>query len=265
MRKINPLVAFIWLLLILFLSLLFMDILPLFFLFLSSLIPYFFFPSGTWRIYMKYSIITSLLIILFNLFLVQGGNVLIAFYFIHITQDSLVFSISMVLRFLSIVSAFAIFSSLVPLDDTIQILEKLRMPQKAIVSIALSLRFFPVVLGDSKNMLDALRARGIDFNKKGIRKRIEERLPLLSSLLMISLERSINIAEALEIKGFPSEKRIRWKELKLNPKDKIISSIFIFDVFLSLFYLFLNITELQILSSVIPLIVVLGRCEYAEV
>ena len=265
MRKINSLVAFIWLLLILFLSLIFNSLLPLSLLFLSSIIPYFFFPSKTWRIYMKYSVITSFLIILFNLFLMQSGKILITLYFIHITEDSLIFSISMVLRFLSIVSAFAIFTSLVSLDEQIQLLEKVRIPQKAIVSLALSLRFFPVILEDSKNMMDSLRARGIEFKERKIKKRIGERLPLLSSLLMISLERSINIAEALEIKGFPSENRVRWKRAKLNIKDKFIVFIFIFDILLSLFYLFFNIPELKILSPLIPLIIVFGRCKYAEI
>ncbi len=265
MRKINPLVVFIWLILIVFLSLIFYSPLLLFLLFLSSIIPYFLFPSKTWRIYMKYSLITSLLIILFNLLLVQNGKILISFYFINITQDSLIFSLSMVLRFLSIVSSFAIFSSLVSLDEQIQILEKLKIPQKAIVSLALTLRYFPVILEDSKNMMDSLRARGIEFREKKFRERIRERLPLLSSLLLISLERSINIAEALEIKGFPSKKRSKWRDMKLSAKDKIIVSLFLFDIFLSLFYLIWNVNYLGVISSIVPVAILLGRCGYAEI
>ncbi len=214
---------------------------------------------------MKYSLITSLLIVLFNLFLVQSGKILLTFYFITITQGSVIFSISMVLRFLSIVSSFAIFSSLVSLDEQIHILEKLRVPQKAIVSLALTLRYFPIILEDSKDMMDALRTRGIEFRGKKLRKRIADRLPVLSSLLMISLERSINIAEALEIKGFPSKKRKRWKDIKLNMRDRIIISLFIFDFLLSLLYIFWDVEYIGIISSIVPAAILFGGFRYAEI
>ena len=264
MRFVNPVVVFVWLVLIIFLSLIFDSILPLFLLFLTSFVPYFLFPSQIWKVYMKYSLITSFFIVIFDLFLVQGGRVLFAFYFIQITSDSIVFSLSMVLRFLSIVSSFGIFSSMVTTEQQIRILEKLKIPQKTIISLIISLRFFPVVFNDSKNMMDALKARGIEFKGKKIRDRIKERLPLLTSLLMISLERSINIAESLELKGFPSDKRTPWSDENLRLRDRIIVVTFIFDIFLSIFYLISNIGGMDIISTLIPILIVFGRCKYAE-
>ena len=126
--RINAMVVFIWLILIVFASLIFNSFFLLSLLFISSLVPSVFLDFKKYARYMLYSLFAVLFIFVFN-------TILMGF-------SSLMFSTTMTLRLLSITSAFAIFSLTVDFEHMILLLEKLRFPQKSVVSLSLSLRFF---------------------------------------------------------------------------------------------------------------------------
>ena len=242
--KINPLLAFIWLLLVLFLSLLLYEQIPLLILLGASIIPVAFIGTKVWASYMKYSFFSAIFIFLFNL--------------LFLGLDKLDFTIAMVIKFLAITSAFAIFSTVADFEDMIDIAERLKLPRKAVASAAISLRFFPQVLRDAKEINESMLARGIRLEGEKLSDKIRARVPALSSLVLISLERSILAAEALELKGFPSEKRRQWKRTKMGAREMIIAAVLLFDFAFILFAILRPFANSSLIASLIPAILVLG-------
>ncbi len=220
--KVNPLVLFIWLALIVFLSLIIVNLFSLIVLVVSTVLPIIFCRKREYFTYMKYSLLSVILIFFFNMILLGPSK--------------LEFTISMVLRLLSISSAFSIFSALTEFEDIIRVMETFRIPPKTVFSFGISLRFFPVVVGDARAIHEVMIAKGAPLNGKKFKDKILSRLPVLESMINLSLDRAINIAEALEIHGFPSEKRRRWRKIELNGFSAFAFYLLISDFFLAVVY-----------------------------
>lgn len=220
--EINKFVVFIWLILIVYLTLIFSSPYILFSIFLSVLTLKILMKSDLWHTLMKYTLYFSIFILIFNMLLgTNGETVLVEWYFIKITYESIVFSSSMILRLIIIMGAFAIFNSNVGMEDLINILEKLRIPHKAIMTFSISLRFFPIMLEEARDSLNALKLKGLPIYSGSLRDRIRSRYPAMAAMLNMSMERAIQIGEALETKGYPSNSRRAWKVIKLNILQKL--------------------------------------------
>ena len=242
--KPSPITLFIWLLIITYLSLIFSTPYFLFILFLSTYIVKIFIESHLWNKFMKYSLYLLFFIILFNIFLMQNGiHKILETSWLTITWESIAFAFSMALRILLIMGAFSIFNSNVNMDEIIEILDKLRFPQGTLITIALSLRFFGIIAEDASQSADVLRVRGVQLSSGKIRDRIKARYPVMLSLLNNSLERGIQIAEALETKGFPSRKRKPWRRISFPPREILLTSFLILAAFLATIFLIRGMGE----------------------
>ncbi len=238
-RSINPPLLFIWLIVVIYLTLLFSSPYFLFLLFLSLFIEKLFLESYLWKRFMGYSLYLLLFMVLFNLLLVQKGeHVILQLPLITITWESLSFAYSMGLRIIIMMGAFAIFNSNVSMDELIEILEKFKFPQSSLITLALSLRFFNIIAQEASDSLQVLSLRGFNVSSGKLRDRVKSRYPAMVALLNNSLERGIQVAEALEIKGFPSKTRNPWKRLRLSAKDVSIAILLLFDAIIATVLLF---------------------------
>jgi energy-coupling factor transport system permease protein len=68
--------------------------------------------------------------------------------------------------------------------------------RRSVLAVALATRLVPALERDAAGLVEALRGRGVE--PEGLRGRAR----LVSPLLAGSLERSINLAEAMEARGF---------------------------------------------------------------
>ena len=230
--KIHKFLIFMWLILIVYLTLIFSSPYILFSLFLSVFVVKLFLKSPMWNTFLKYTVYMALFILLFNILLNPNGTTLIfEFCWIRITLESIVFSLSMLLRLMVIMGAFAIFNSNLHMEDIIEVLEKLKFPSKSVMTLALSLRFFPLIMKETKETMEVLLSRGLSIS--GIREKIYARYPVITAMVGNSLERAIQIGEALEVKGYPSSKRRMWKNHPLNPIQKFAIFTFIFTAVVS--------------------------------
>jgi energy-coupling factor transport system permease protein len=149
-----------------------------------------------WLFYMKIALWISLFIVIFNLLMWQGGDtLLVSFWSLRITLESLLFGLIMSLRMAVIISAFAIMSLIISPRESMQLMRKFKIPARSVFMTSLSLRFFPALLEDVEALTEVQKARGAKL--KGIRGKGPVLLPLLSN----SLERSISAAEAIEARG----------------------------------------------------------------
>ena len=101
----------------------------------------------------------------------------------------------MSLRMAVVISGFALMSLIISPAESLRLMKGLRIPARSIFMTSLSLRFFPALLEDAQAISEAQRSRGASL--KGIRGKGPVLLPLLSN----ALERSVDVAEAIEARG----------------------------------------------------------------
>ena len=97
------------------------------------------------------------------------------------------------LRLAAVGLAFAAYALLLDHDRLVQ---AAGFARRSVLAVALATRLVPALERDAAGLLEALRGRGVET--AGVRGHAR----LLSPLLAGSLERSVNLAEAMEARGF---------------------------------------------------------------
>lgn len=238
-HNLNPLCKLAWVIAVSFLSLVFSNPLYLLALFMST-IPLVLSAKivREWLPFMKFAAFLCLMIIVINaLFSHSGKHVLysISFNFplitgLRITVESILFGVGMSIRILTIISVFTILTLTVHPDDIMLAMMKLRLPYRSVLLTSLSTRFIPTLIKDVETIGDAYRSRGLELDKKGFAGKIKNRMPIVMALLSNSLERAVQVAEAMESRAFGSEeKRTFYKDVNLSRTDyAILTSSFVF-------------------------------------
>jgi energy-coupling factor transport system permease protein len=110
------------------------------------------------------------------------------------------------LRLASVGLAFAAYALLLDHDRLLQAVRFAR-------PLALATRMLPTLERDAAGFVEALRGRGLDVS--GVRRRAA----LLSPLLASSLERGLNLAEAMEARGYGRPGRTRVAQPEWHAVD----------------------------------------------
>ena len=93
------------------------------------------------------------------------------------------------------------------------------------MTISIALRFIPTILDESYRIMKAQSSRGVDFSH-GFMKRIRAIVSLIIPLFVSAIERSDELANAMEARGYdPKAKRTHYHKLKFSYHD--IIAIFI--------------------------------------
>lgn len=136
-------------------------------------------------------------------------------------------------------------------NDLTDAIERLLKPLKLIglgsavhtmsMMMTIALRFIPTLIEETNKILNAQKARGADLESGGLVKKVKALLPILIPLLISSVRRAYELAEAMECRCYNGGKgRKRMKRLRLSFRD-IISFIilisFIACVILSNFFI----------------------------
>ncbi len=208
MHKMDPRSKLVLSLIYTISALLFNEIIPLFFIFLS-LVP---------------------IILLGKLFKqwiksIRGLSFLIIFIVVLDTLFiSFSFAIAMIFRILTMVSAFSIFFLTVDPNDLALSLISMKVPYEFAFSFSLAFRFVPTIAYEAQNIIDAQQSRGYEMQQKGLINQIKNLFPLLIPLIICSIRRAFNVAEALESRGFGSDKeRSYYHTIKYSLKDWIFT------------------------------------------
>jgi energy-coupling factor transport system permease protein len=234
-HQLNPLTKLAWVMSLTVLTFILDHPLALLCLFLVTLLPVI--SAGIrreWASFMKFSLFLCLTIIIINvLFSYHGAHVLwkmpvrIPVVGVpQITLEAIVFGLSMSLRLLTLISAFTIFSLTVHPDDILQSMLKLKVPYKSVLVASLSTRFVPLLMDDAGRIRDLQRSRGLETDRGNILRRIKNQAAVLVPLLSNSLDRTVQLAEAMEARGFGSgHKRSFYKPLKLTGVDRLALTV----------------------------------------
>jgi energy-coupling factor transport system permease protein len=119
---------------------------------------------------------------------------------VDVTSEEIEEALFQSLRLVAVGLAFAAYALLLDHDRLLQAGGALR---RSALAIGLATRLFPTLERDAAGYVEALRGRGVEV--EGLRGRAR----LLSPLLAGSLERSLNLAESMEARGFGRPGRTR--------------------------------------------------------
>jgi energy-coupling factor transport system permease protein len=112
---------------------------------------------------------------------------------LDVTREELHNGLFQGLRLTAVGLAFAAYALLLDHDRLVQ---GARFARRSVLSVALATRLVPTFERDAAGLVEALRGRGVEVT--GTRGRAR----LLAPLLAGSLERALNLAEAMEARGY---------------------------------------------------------------
>jgi len=139
-----------------------------------------------------------------------------------ITLEAIFYGVAMCLRLLAIISAFAILTFTVHPDDLMLSMIKMKLPYKSVLVTSLSTRFVPTLIDDVERITDVQRSRGLELDKGRLPQKIRDRMSIIIPLLSNSLDRTVQVAEAMESRAFGSgTKRTFYKEIRMSHIDVI--------------------------------------------
>ena len=107
-------------------------------------------------------------------------------------------------RFLAIISSTSVFFVTTSPDELEQIMKWLRVPRDIVFAFVTAVRFIPVVMLDAFQIMDAQKSRGLEFERGNIVKRVRNMVPILIPLVVNSVIRSGELAEAMESRAYGS-------------------------------------------------------------
>ncbi len=228
-HRLNPFCKILWLVSILVLSLI-MDH-PLFLLLiLLSTLPVVLSADimKEWLSFMKFVPFLVMAIIVINaLMSFHGETVLWQAPFTipamgqpRIAMESIIYGLGMSLRLAAIISAFAVTTLTIHPDDMMLAMIKMRLPYKSVLVTSLSTRFMPTLIDDAERITDAQRSRAVELDSGRLHRRIGRRISILIPLLANSLDRTMQVAEAMDARAFGSgSRRTYYREIRFSAVD----------------------------------------------
>jgi energy-coupling factor transport system permease protein len=112
--------------------------------------------------------------------------------------DSVLYAI----RFIAIVVSTSLFFITTSPDELEQVMRTFRLPHDLVFAFVTAVRFVPVMFLDAVQIMDAQKSRGLEMQKGSFVARIRNLIPVLIPLVVNSVIRSGELAEAMESRGY---------------------------------------------------------------
>lgn len=165
---------------------------------------------------------------LFQLFFISGGDVLLEIGFIKITslgieQAGIIFCRFVLIVFFSTLLTLTTMplSLATAVESLLGPLKKLKVPVHEVgLMLSMSLRFVPTLMDDTIRIMNAQKARGVDFGEGNVIQKVKAMIPILIPLFATSLKRADSLATAMEARGYQGGNgRCQYRQLKWMNKD----------------------------------------------
>lgn len=166
----------------------------------------------------------------FQIFFTGGRETLWEFWIFKVTMEGVQQAGIIFVRFVLII----FFSTLLTLTtmplslaDGIEAglapLARLKVPVHEIgLMLSMSLRFVPTLMDDTTRIMNAQRARGVDFGEGNIVQKVKSVIPILIPLFASSFKRADALATAMEARGYQGgEGRSKYRQLDWKWADSL--------------------------------------------
>lgn len=174
--------------------------------------------------------------VVFQILFTQGGTVFFQFGPLAITSLGLVSAAFIFMRlFLIIMISTLLTLTTAPLELTdgiehlLRPLTKLGFPSHEVaLMLSIALRYVPTLLDEAQTIMNAQRARGVEFDEGNLMKRMRAIIPILVPLFVSAFNRAEELATAMEARGYRgAEGRTKYRQLDYTRKDLSVLLIFI--------------------------------------
>ena len=164
------------------------------------------------------------------MFYSEGGELIFDFWIFALTTAGIYKAIFMTLRILLLILISSVLTYTTSPNDLTDAIERLFSFLKifglknAVHTLAMmmtiALRFIPTLIEETDKIMNAQKARGADLESGNLIEKIKALIPILIPLLISSVMRAFQLAEAMECRCYNGgEGRVRMKQLKLSCID----------------------------------------------
>ena len=146
-----------------------------------------------------------------NLFFTGGTTVLFSVWKITVYAEGVQNAIFMLVRIIVLIFATGVFltytTTPIALTDAIESLlsplRLLRMPvHEFAMMMSIALRFIPTLSEETEKIMNAQKARGVDFSSGGLVRRVRALVPILIPLVVSAFRRADELATAMECRCY---------------------------------------------------------------
>ncbi|MFK4817204.1 energy-coupling factor transporter transmembrane component T family protein [Lactococcus petauri] len=175
--------------------------------------------------------------VIFQMLFTPGEHIIFQFWILKISTESLINALYIFFRFVLIIFMSTVLTLTTPpltLADGIETglapLKKIKVPVHELgLMLSISLRFIPTLMDDTTMIMNAQKARGMDFGEGNLLQKVRSIIPILIPLFVSSFRRAEDLAVAMESRGYQGgDGRSKYRQLKWSKNDFILLlSIFI--------------------------------------
>ena len=175
--------------------------------------------------------------VIFQMLFTPGEHIIFQFWILKISTESLINALYIFFRFVLIIFMSTVLTLTTPpltLADGIETglapLKKIKVPVHELgLMLSISLRFIPTLMDDTTMIMNAQKARGMDFGEGNLLQKVRSIIPILIPLFVSSFRRAEDLAVAMESRGYQGgDGRSKYRQLKGSKNDFILLlSIFI--------------------------------------
>lgn len=165
-----------------------------------------------------------------------GGEVYFQWGILMITSHGLMNGVFIFCRFVLIIFMSTLLTlTTMPLSLT-DALEYLMRPLTALkvpvyeiaLMLSIALRFVPTLMDETEKIMNAQRARGVDFGEGNVFQQMKAIVPLLIPLFVSSFNRAEELATAMEARGYSGgEGRTKFRKLDWSASDTLVMAVFV--------------------------------------
>lgn len=150
------------------------------------------------------------LIVIINGLFNQNGDILLTSlnifsYTLPIYREAIVYGVAMAIKLILILAIFTAFNILIPVERLIDIFGS--YSSRSVLIVAISAALIPDMVERLHCIRQVQRCRGLQEPGKGLLQRSRNLGPLLLNLLRSSLQKSLQMAEAMQARGYGSSKK----------------------------------------------------------
>lgn len=165
-----------------------------------------------------------------NLFYGDGGRVLFSVWKLTVNTEGVYRTVFMAVRIIMLILISSALTYTTTPNDLTDAIESLLSPLKYVglksavhtlaMMMTIALRFIPTLTEEAEKIMNAQKARGADLENGRLSERVKALIPILIPLLISSVRRAYELAEAMECRCYNGgEGRTRMKQLRTAPRD----------------------------------------------
>lgn len=173
---------------------------------------------------------------LINMFYGDEGKVLVEIWKLTVTTGGISRAVFMASRIALLIFISSALTYTTTPNDLTDAIERLLSPLKFIglksavhtlaMMMTIALRFIPTLIEEAEKIMNAQKARGADLENGKLKERVKALIPILIPLLISSVRRAYELAEAMECRCYNGgEGRTRMKQLHFAARDAVVSAV----------------------------------------